>query len=592
MKVDKLPEVLADIPKNQQFFLGCWYNLTSEDATDSDRIPVVNPTTGLKELVDLYGLGEHHNAADKRLTVGEELCTLLTKDSLLDKPHYRNLKSQLTALLQSTSAMKKGERHPINEMQTLVASLAKELIQLTNENYINDALNDLEPLLNQDFDLQGEEQRIHFDGILQATQQLTSGLIAEGAHLAELASIYRNVLSKIDGPNFSARFTQLKKILLQDVGKYKVTIYLHSEEFHERVKESGGSISIGTFEIRSVLHGNCEATTEVHAKSFFKAGNMAHEALNDIIDLLNHPMGRSAIVMSRQFNVEVVSGKRKKIVKLDNERLVPNPSYIFSEEKFKKFVASISSYADNQSKNKEALLDAFRLSRIGTFSQSLETKFLTYWTALEALTHNAFPIEKREDLRIAKAVTPCITLDYVNKRVTTFLATLLNQGIIEVTDAKHQAYKLSSISHVEFFKLIQTESFCDAVIEALEPQAYFQYQFRRLAWLCNYPNKLRENLENHKKKVEWQIQRIYRARNVIVHSGRKVEHLELLCANLEHYLKTCLSNISDLLGHSPSIETPEECFVRYDHAVTDILYNLKVNNSQFDTLYQYIGIHQ
>jgi hypothetical protein len=592
MKLDKLPAVLAAIPKNQQFFLGCWYNLTSEDSTDSDRIPVVNPTPGLKELVDLYSLGESHNAADKRLTIGEELCSLLEKDSLLIKPHYRNLKGQLTALLDKGVPTNKGERHPINEKQTLVASLAKELIQLMSKHYINDAIEELEVLLSADFALQGDNQRIYFDKILQATRRLTSGLIAEGAHLAELASLYRNVLSKVDGSNFFERFTQLKKILLQDVGRYKVTIYLHGEEFHERVKQAGGNISIGIFEIKSGISGGCEAITEVEAKSFFKAGNAAHEALNDILDLLNHPMGRSAIVMSKQFSVEVVSAKRKKVVKLDNERLVPNPSYIFPEEKFKKFVKSISSHTESQSKNKEALLDAFRLSRIGTFSQNLETKFLTYWTALEALTHNSFPSEKREDLRIAKAVTPCIMLDYINKRVTIFLATLLHQGIVNITDVNQNFFDLSKISYVDFFKLIQTESFCDAVIEVLEHHAYFQYQFRRLAWLCNYPNKLKENLEAHKEKVEWQIQRIYRARNVIVHSGRKVEHLELLCANLEHYLKTCLSSISDLLGHSPSIVTPDECFVRYDHAVTDILCNLKVQNSKFDSLYYYLGIHQ
>ena len=43
-------------------------------------------------------------------------------------------------------------------------------------------------------------------------------------------------------------------------------------------------------------------------------------------------------------------------------------------------------------------------------------------------------------------------------------------------------------------------------------------------------------MEAHQKKVEWQIRRIYRTRNLIVHSGRSPIFLHALIENAHDYL--------------------------------------------------------
>lgn len=50
-----------------------------------------------------------------------------------------------------------------------------------------------------------------------------------------------------------------------------------------------------------------------------------------------------------------------------------------------------------------------------------------------------------------------------------------------------------------------------------------------------------EVLEKHKKRIEWQIKRIYRTRNLVVHTGRSVPFIEDLVENLHNYVDFVLN---------------------------------------------------
>ena len=81
-------------------------------------------------------------------------------------------------------------------------------------------------------------------------------------------------------------------------------------------------------------------------------------------------------------------------------------------------------------------------------------------------------------------------------------------------------------------------------------------------------------IESHEQKVKLQLHRIYRARNVIVHDAGKVDNLDLLCANLEHYLTSNLNSMIGLMSIKPTLESPKECFIQYADIVKDIKLSL------------------
>lgn len=57
------------------------------------------------------------------------------------------------------------------------------------------------------------------------------------------------------------------------------------------------------------------------------------------------------------------------------------------------------------------------------------------------------------------------------------------------------------------------------------------------------PHRLSSSLTASRQHLEWHLNRIYRARNLLVHSGKEVPYLETLCENLHYYVNTVLSRV-------------------------------------------------
>jgi len=59
-------------------------------------------------------------------------------------------------------------------------------------------------------------------------------------------------------------------------------------------------------------------------------------------------------------------------------------------------------------------------------------------------------------------------------------------------------------------------------------------------------------LKAHEKRVEWQLHRIYRARNYVIHDGRRIDGAnQELVINLHSYIDTMFSKVIELLMKSP-----------------------------------------
>jgi len=77
------------------------------------------------------------------------------------------------------------------------------------------------------------------------------------------------------------------------------------------------------------------------------------------------------------------------------------------------------------------------------------------------------------------------------------------------------------------------------------------------------PKEIQNYLKTHQQKVVWQIKRIYRTRNQIVHSGRSPRFLAILVENSHVYLDKLLETIIHLQVDEKQIE-------KIEHAVAEI----------------------
>lgn len=72
--------------------------------------------------------------------------------------------------------------------------------------------------------------------------------------------------------------------------------------------------------------------------------------------------------------------------------------------------------------------------------------------------------------------------------------------------------------------------------------------------------KISKLLEAHWLRVDWQIRRIYRTRNQIVHAGHTPRHINILIKNIHDYLDVVTSSIGRLASDGNKINTIDEAF--------------------------------
>ena len=59
----------------------------------------------------------------------------------------------------------------------------------------------------------------------------------------------------------------------------------------------------------------------------------------------------------------------------------------------------------------------------------------------------------------------------------------------------------------------------------------------------NSPKQAMASIENHEKRVLWQVHRIYRARNNLVHAGKVPTYLPSLVVNMDEYFRAAIGTL-------------------------------------------------
>jgi hypothetical protein len=82
-----------------------------------------------------------------------------------------------------------------------------------------------------------------------------------------------------------------------------------------------------------------------------------------------------------------------------------------------------------------------------------------------------------------------------------------------------------------------------------------------LLWKSTFrdPETMRSRLEEHKKKLDWQIRRIYRARNFVMHRGRSVPGMRQLIQHLHTYYIMLVHTVIHDLRFRPEWGIAEVC---------------------------------
>lgn len=203
------------------------------------------------------------------------------------------------------------------------------------------------------------------------------------------------------------------------------------------------------------------------------------------------------------------------------------------------------------------------LHAIGTTNDLPENQLLNVWIALETLVpsqvHGGGKIVK-----VSNGIMPILLRNYIPRLVERLAADLLRW------DRKKTSRVLRNVNSPEdkglYQKVLELIAFPEnnSVLTSLYAELGDFHLLRNrtfeLADMFKKPENLVKRISLHEKKVAWQLRRIYRTRNLIVHSGSSISYIETLIENAHDYLDQTMSSILDYTCGMLDASTLEQVF--------------------------------
>lgn len=192
----------------------------------------------------------------------------------------------------------------------------------------------------------------------------------------------------------------------------------------------------------------------------------------------------------------------------------------------------------------------------------LENQLLNIWISLETITPTATNKTKIEN--ITESVTPFISVKYLNSIFKQLLYDLnnWNAGAINKQLAEMRTESKSD-KLVDLFRLVvfdEHESKRNRLYSELKDFELLRYRIFRLNASLSSPIKILHFIESHNQRVKWQIRRIYRTRNQIVHSGNTPEFTGQLVENAHVYFDQVFDTCCELGSNSKGFSNFHDVF--------------------------------
>jgi len=236
---------------------------------------------------------------------------------------------------------------------------------------------------------------------------------------------------------------------------------------------------------------------------------------------------------------------------------------------------------------------AAELHSLALKSDSNENQMLNLWIALESIIPASHDTQTATIEHIVQSTMPFLNLGYYQRLVARFTSDLFNwdryqiKKVLKDIQGENQVIKVA--------KLLSLEEFSDKRQELKGSFKNFHLlhdRFEYLEYIYAAPQNMVKGLESHTMRVGWQIRRIYRARNMIVHSGMTPSYIELLIENVHDYLDHIIEKIIILVNDSRKILSIEQAFKLTDmtyKSLKDTLTDkkLKLNAELIEEMYAY-----
>lgn len=203
-----------------------------------------------------------------------------------------------------------------------------------------------------------------------------------------------------------------------------------------------------------------------------------------------------------------------------------------------------------------------QLHSMALSSNSVENQILNLWISLESLIPSETKGEDTANIEhIVNSLIPFLNIGYFDRLLNNLVKDLLRwnasstkEAFRQVSDKKftHKLLKLLVLPEYEQ-NLKKLEANFGEFHLLRDRVAYFKGIF-------SSPKNVLKALDNHQKRLEWQIRRIYRTRNIIVHSGKTPSYTSSIIQHTHDYLDSVLSILVKLATSPKLIDSVSQGF--------------------------------
>lgn len=522
-------------------FYQIWQELVNEKTMDIYQYRILTSLSALEELAEVLRktLAGIFTSDANIESCREETLYILNADMILEK-YYRAIvnrlkyclgqkpqkdaeKTRLYALVKYTvtEIMPKYELYAVEELKASILegnlneiSMYANIVasQAAHNGWSSQALNDLLRFFreNKTFD---EQWNLFEETILDTEQKSHEVLI----HIP-----FRNQRNGDDLDTLG---------ILRNLGLETYTYGQLITEFEE-INDIGSLLNAGKRYFR----------VQVLAFDVYAA---AHKAIRKISDLLN--LGSFYNLVSA-WNLSAVSfvviNKANKYHKAFNaEQLYKTYDYLDSSGKVFEYTKNIF-IDDNKRALREKLTGTFGYANISRASLFQEEKYMNLWVALESLARTRMYPDIISNVK--QTVPAAMSLRYIYRIVRNYVEDCIRCKVEFDFPNHHIDMKQESKQAIvkETIEVFRTQELYSILLQKCEVNSLLKYRTETVYKILNDMAMLKDKVKNHHDRVEWQIQRLYRIRNEIVHSALQNEtSLIMYIEHLYDYLSTYISEI-------------------------------------------------
>lgn len=288
-------------------------------------------------------------------------------------------------------------------------------------------------------------------------------------------------------------------------------------------------------------------TTLVSAKDPYSARRAAEEKISGLSDFYSFYHHKNTLKFQDVCMV-VENANPNHLIKIKR----PTPNIVRCKDLrpmsasrlFLNAVGHISMDSESQMRIEKSL----KLHQAALTADSLENQFVNLFTAFEILIPKRAGSGDNRISQIYDTLIPYLCLNYYDKLISSVVVTLRQWSPTMLDHIEQTVAEGDSIGEkVCAYMLLQKyDNDLDTVVyPAMTADNYHLLRQRmyRLHVLMEKPSELIKHLKHHEQKLKWHIDRIYRTRNLIVHSGVSPHYLETLLENIHSYYDILITRL-------------------------------------------------